>query len=162
MGVSGYNHSGSITINRPPEDVYAIVADVTSIGELSPVCASAVWDDPAQAGKEGATFTRHNAIGDVTWDTYCTVIASQPGREFTFISRGPAGDVELVQWGYTFEADGDSTKVTEPGQVMPAYPDFVRGGDPDMDVEARIDGMAKMAEGDIKDTRAEPKRVAES
>jgi hypothetical protein len=32
MDVSGYNHSDSITINRSPEDVYAIVSDVTRDG----------------------------------------------------------------------------------------------------------------------------------
>ena len=55
--VSGYNHSDSITIHCPPEDVYAIVSDVTRIGELSPVCQAGSWDDLAQAGKEGAWFT---------------------------------------------------------------------------------------------------------
>src|SRR5687768_11417637 len=99
MDVSGYQHSDSITIDRPPEDVYAIVSDVTRIGELSPVCKSGAWDDPAQAGQVGATFTGHNAIGDITWDTHCKVVAAEPGREFTFINEGPDGGVELVRWG---------------------------------------------------------------
>ena len=165
MDVSGYNHSDSITINRPPDDVYAIVGDVTRIGELSPVCASATWDDPAQAGKEGAWFTGHNAIGeDITWDTHCQVVAAKPGREFAFINHGRTGDVELVRWGYTFEPQGDATQVTESWQVLPAYPDFVRAGagDPNLDVTARIDGMAQMARDGIKDTLANLKRVAES
>ncbi len=80
MDVSGYQHSESITIARPPTAVYAIVSDVTRIGELSPVCRSAKWDDEGQAGKEGAWFTGHNAIGDFTWDTYCQVVVAEPGR----------------------------------------------------------------------------------
>src|SRR5204862_168011 len=119
MDVSGYQHSDSITIDRPPEDVYAIVSDVTRIGELSPVCASASWDDQAQAGKEGAWFTGHNAIGeDITWDTHCQVVTATPGREFTFIYHGREGNVELVRWGYTFEPHGDGTTVTESWQVL--------------------------------------------
>ena len=163
MDVSGYNHSDSITINRPPEDVYAIVSDVTRIGELSPVCASASWDDPAEAGRAGAWFTGHNAIGEeITWDTHCSVVTAEPGREFTFINHGREGDAELVRWGYTFEPQGDGTKVTESWQVLPAYPGFVSAGDPNLDVKTRIDGMAQMARDGIKETLANLKRVAES
>jgi len=164
MDVSGYQHSDSITINRPPHDVYAIVGDVTRIGELSPVCQSCAWDDPNQAGKVGATFTGHNVIGDITWDTHCNVVAAEPGREFAFVNRGQDGGAELVRWGYTFEPEGDGTKVTESWQVLPAYPDMVResAGDPNVDVKPRIDGMAQMARDGIKETLANLKQVAEA
>lgn len=166
MDVSHFNHSDSITIDRSPDEVYAIVSDVTRMGELSPVCTAGTWDDPSAAGKAGATFKGHNAIGkDITWDTHCTVIAAEPGREFTFINRGQDGAAELVRWGYTFEPDGSGTKVTESWEVLPAYPDMVRSGDssiPDADVEARIEGMAQMARDGIKDTLASLKRVAEA
>ena len=82
--------------------------------------------------------------------------------EFTFINHGPNGDAELVRWGYTFEPEGDGTKATESWQVLPAYPDFVRAGDPNLDVKARVEGMAQMARDGIKDTLANLKRVAES
>lgn len=162
MDVSGYRHSDSITIDRPPDDLYAIVSDVTRIGELSPVCASATWDDAGQAGQVGAWFTGHNAIGEYTWDTRCEVVAAEPGREFAFVNHGPDGEAELVRWGYTLEPSGGGTKVTESWQVLPAYPDFVRGGDPNLDVEQRIDGMAQMARDGIRDTLANLKRVAEA
>ncbi len=162
MDVSGYNHSDSITIDRSPDEVYAIVSDVTRIGELSPVCQSSTWDDPVTAGKDGAWFIGHNAIGDTTWDTHCQVVAAAPGTEFAFINHGREGDAELVRWGYTFEPQGGGTLVTESWQVLPAYPDMVRGGDPSIDVKPRIDGMAQMARDGIKDTLANLKRVAES
>jgi ligand-binding SRPBCC domain-containing protein len=162
MDVSRYNHYDSITIKRPPGDVYAIVSDVTRMGELSPVCRSCAWDDPTQAGKEGAWFTGKNAVAEFTWATHCKVVAAEAGREFTFINHGPNGDVELVRWGYTFDPQGDGTRATESWQVLPAYPDFVRAGDPNIDVQARIEGMAQMARDGIKDTLANLKRVAES
>ena len=162
MDLSEYSLTDSITIDRPPEDVYAIVSDVTRIGELSPVCKSGAWDDPAQAGKEGAMFTGHNALGEFTWDTHCRVVAADPGREFAFVNRGQAGDMELVRWGYTFEPEGDGTKVTESWQVLSDYPDMVRDGDPNVDVKPRIDGMKQMAVEGMRETLANLKRVAES
>ena len=90
------------------------------------------------------------------------VVAASPGREFTFVNHGPQGDAELVRWGYTFEEVGDHTKVTETWRVLPAYPDFVTAGDPNLDVQARIEGMAQMARDGIRDTLVNLKRVAES
>jgi ligand-binding SRPBCC domain-containing protein len=155
-------HSDSVTIARPPDVVYAMVTDVTRMGELSPVCRSGAWDDPAHAGTEGAWFSGHNAIGEFTWDTRYEAVATEPGREFSFINHGSSGDVELVRWSSTFEPEGDGTKTTESWQVLGAYPDFVSAGDPNLDIAMRIEGMARMARDGIKETLAKLKRVAES
>ena len=163
MDVSGYHHSDSITIDRSPEEVYAIVSDITRMGELSPVCTAGAWDDASLAGTKGAWFTGHNVIGDdISWDTHCEVVAAEPGHEFAFVNHGMNGDVDLVRWGYRFEAAGDGTTVTESWQVLPSYPEFVSAGDPNVDVAARIDGMAQMAREGITETLANLKRVAES
>ncbi len=162
MDVSNYNHSETVTIDLPAAALYDIVSDVTRIGELSPVCQSATWDDANLAGRAGAWFTGHNAIGEFTWDTHCKVVASEPGREFSFVNFGPEGDVELVRWGFTFEETAGGTKVTESWQVLPAYPDFVSAGDPSFDVKSRIDGMAQMAREGIATTLANLRRVARS
>ncbi len=162
MDVSGYHHADSVSINCAPAEVYSIISDVSRIGELSPVCKSAAWEDQAQAGKEGAWFGGHNVLGSYSWDTNCKVVAAQPGREFTFVNYGAGRDNALVQWGYRFEPDGAGTKVTETWQVLPGYVDFVKSGGPDVDVKARIDGMAQMAKDGIKETLGNLKRIAES
>jgi hypothetical protein len=162
MDLTPYQHLERITVARPPEDVYAIVADVTRIGELSPVCASCAWVEPATGAAAGAWFTGHNAIGEFTWDTRCRVEVADPGAEFAFVNLGPAGDVELVRWGYTFSPTADGTEVVESWQVLPDYPAFVRGDDADMDVVPRLDGMATMARDGMAATLAKLKAVAES
>jgi Polyketide cyclase / dehydrase and lipid transport len=162
MDVSHYRHSDSIAVGRPAADVYAVVSDVTRIGELSPVCTSGTWDDDAQAGKDGAWFTGHNAIGEFTWDTRCQVVTAVPGREFAFVNHGPDGNAELVRWGFTLDEHGAETQVTETWQVLPSYPDFVTADDPDADVASRLDGMAAMARDGIRDTLANLKKVAEA
>ena len=162
MDLSGYRHEGSITIDRSPDDVYAIVSDVTRTGELSPVCQACAWDDLAQAGTEGAWFTGHNVIGDLSWDTHCKVVAAQPGREFAWVNHGRDGRQELVFWGYTFEPASGGTKVTESWRILPAYPDMVLAGDPNADPAARMDGMAQLARTGIEQTLANLKRVAEA
>lgn len=161
MDVSGYQHSDSIQISRPPSNVYAIVSDVTRMGELSPVCTSCTWDDDAQAGSEGAWFTGHNAISTITWDTRCKVLTAMPDRNFTFVNYGPEGEAELVRWGFELADEEGGTRVTESWQVLPAYPGFVTAGDPNADVASRLDGMAALARDGIRDTLANLKAVAE-
>jgi ligand-binding SRPBCC domain-containing protein len=162
VDVDRFRLSDSIVIDRPPEAVYAIVSDVTRMGELSPVCRAGTWDDAAHVGAEGAWFTGHNAIGDITWDTHCQVAAAEPGREFTFVNHGREGETKLVRWSYTFASHGDGTVVTESWQVLPAYPDFVLAGNPDADVAASIQGMADLARAGITETLGNLKRVAEA
>jgi len=162
MDVSGYNYVESISIDRSPADLYAMVSDVGHVGDLSPVCVSGTWDDAADAGRVGAWFTGHNALGDFTWDTRCKVVAAEPAREFTFVNFGPNGDAELVRWSYTFVEESGATVVTESWQVLPAYPAMVSAGDDTFDVKGRIDGMAQMAKEGIGTTLANLKRIAES
>jgi hypothetical protein len=161
MDLTPYQHTESVTVACAPEEAYAVIADVSRIGELSPVCASGQWDDPATGAAPGAWFTGHNAIGEFTWDTRCRVDVAEPGREFTFTNCGGDGTSELVRWGYTFEPADGGTRVTESWQVLPDYEGFVLAGDPDADVAANIGGMAGMAREGIAATLAKLKQVAE-
>jgi hypothetical protein len=61
----------------------------------------------------GARFRGHvkrNGRGPVYWTT-CTVIASEPGREFAFGVGSSARPLNV--WRYRLEPAGDGTDVTE-------------------------------------------------
>ena len=160
MDLSGYRHSETITIDRPAEDVYDLVADVSKMGQWSPVCTGGEYD-PGDA----KWFTGHNAIGEFTWSTRCEVVAAERGREFAFVNHGTDGQSKLVRWGFSFEPSGSATRVTQSWEVLPEYENFVRGDKPDAtdeDVAARIDGMRGMALTGMPETLAKLKAEAES
>ena len=54
------------TVEAPPDITYAIIADVTRIGELSPICKAAWWDEaepaPGTPPQVGAWFTGRNEM----------------------------------------------------------------------------------------------------
>jgi Polyketide cyclase / dehydrase and lipid transport len=162
VDVSGYHHADSIRIERAPGDLYGIVSDLASMGELSPVCTSCRWDDAAGAGEQGSWFTGRNAIGDLTWETRCRVVVADPGRDFTFVVCGFDGKADLVRWGYTFEGFDGGTTVTESWQVLPGYPEFLKAEDPNADLPARIDGMADLARDGMGATLRALKAMAEA
>jgi uncharacterized protein YndB with AHSA1/START domain len=97
----------------PAERVWNLLSDVTRIGEFSPETFEAQWLDGATGPKKGARFRGHvkrNGRGPIYWTT-CTVIASEPGREFAF-GVGATGK-PLNTWRYQLEPVGDGTDVTE-------------------------------------------------
>ena len=157
--LSHFRHEHTVTVAAPPDAAYGVVADITRMGELSPVCTGGEWVE------EGKTFTGHNAIGEFTWSTTCRVEVAEPGKEFAFVNTGIDGAFELVRWGYRFRPVDGGTEVTETWQVLPDYADFVRAGAPDAtdaDVEQRVEGMAAMAREGMAATLQRLKEIVEA
>ena len=105
--------SVTVHIAAPPERVWDLVSDITRIGEFSPETFEAEWLDGASGPAVGARFRGHvkrNGIGPIYWIS-CTVMVSDPGREFTF-GVGPSGKPMNV-WSYKLAPSGDGTDVTE-------------------------------------------------
>jgi hypothetical protein len=118
MDTSAYRNDASITIDRPADQLYDLVSDVSKMGRWSPVCTGGTYDE------DGEWFTGTNTIGDGSWETRCRVVAADPGREFAFVNHGLEGRIEMVRWGFTFRPlDDGSTEVTQTWEVLPTYAD---------------------------------------
>jgi hypothetical protein len=77
--VTDLEFSDSLLIARRPDELYALVSDVTRMGEWSPVCRQCWWDEGA--GPEvGAWFTGRNQTPERVWETRSQVVAAEPGR----------------------------------------------------------------------------------
>ncbi len=100
-----------------PERIWDLIADVTRIGEYSPETFEAEWLDGATGPVAGARFRGHvkrNGRGPTYWTT-CTVLASEPAREFAFCvgSRDKPANVWRYRLEPTGDGTGDGTDVTE-------------------------------------------------
>ena len=107
----GETRQASIRIAAPSEQLWAMVADVTRMGEWSPENVGGRWLGDATGPAVGARFRGSNRRGWRRWSTTCTVVAAEPMRAFAF-------DVEVAgipasRWIYEFRPDGDATVVTE-------------------------------------------------
>lgn len=106
---------GSVTVHMsaPPEKVWALVSDVTRIGEFSPETFEAEWLDGATGPAVGAKFRGHvkrNERGPTYWTT-CKVIGCDEPRLFSF--GVVFKDKVANTWGYRIEPAGDGCDVTE-------------------------------------------------
>ena len=94
--------SVTIHMNATPEQVWALVSDVTRIGEFSPETFEAEWLDGATGPAVGARFRGHvkrNEKGPIYWST-CEVTVCEPLEEFMFA---------VVQGGYAVWGDSPAS-----------------------------------------------------
>jgi hypothetical protein len=108
-----------------PDEVWALVSDVTRIGEFSPETFEAVWTHGATGPAVGARFKGHvkrNGVGPTYWSP-CTVTRCEEKEVFEF-AVGLDGNA-LTTWGYRLDAEGDGTRVTEYFRLSPKW--YLRG-----------------------------------
>ncbi len=111
MAIEGMQGSKTIHIQAQPQALWSMVSDVTRMGQWSPETRGAEWVDDATGPGVGARFKGHNQRGRVKWSTTCTITASEPGREFSFVVGTP--NKPKTTWSYRFAASGSGTDVTE-------------------------------------------------
>lgn len=98
-------------IAAPAEKVWAMVADVTRMGEWSPENEGATWLRGATDPKPGATFRGRNRNGKKKWTSVGTIVDAQPGRLLTFRVTVPG--LKVAEWRYAFETTATGCRVTE-------------------------------------------------
>jgi hypothetical protein len=115
--------SVTVHMKAPADKVWALLSDVTRIGEFSPETFEAEWTDGATGPAVGAHFKGHvkrNGKGPIYW-TPCKVTVSEPGEAFEFAVLGPK-DMVVNTWGYRIEPKGEESDVSEYFQLSQALP----------------------------------------
>jgi hypothetical protein len=98
-------------IAADPQQVWALVSDVTRMGEWSPETTSCRWVGDSDGPSVGARFRGSNKHRWLRWTTTCTVTAAVPGERFTFDVDYTG--VPISTWSYAFAADPAGCVVTE-------------------------------------------------
>jgi uncharacterized protein YndB with AHSA1/START domain len=97
-------HRAEIDVDAPPERVYALVADVTRMGEWSPECIRCRWLGPDREPRVGARFRGTSRKGWRRWSTVSTVVAAVPGQSFGF--EVTYFGLPVATWQYDLRPDG--------------------------------------------------------
>jgi len=148
-------YSDSLFVARDPQDVYALVSDVTRMGQWSPVCRACWWDDPDAGPVAGAWFTGRNETPERVWETRSQVTVAD-GRSFVWEVNGG-----WVRWGFTVAPAADGTRLTEHWHLLPRGVEGF-GERYGADAEAQIAERTAAAHSGIPETLAAIKRTAES
>jgi hypothetical protein len=149
--------SDSIVVAVDPDRLYALVSDVTRIGEFSPQCRACWWDEGG-GPTVGSYFTGRNDDGKRTWETRSRVVAAEPGREFAWVVNDG-----WVRWGFALEPVEDPAGGTRLTESWAFQPEGIRGfherfGD---HADEQIAIRSESAKSGIPVTLAAIKRTAE-
>ena len=153
-------HADSIVVRSSPEELYALVSEVTRTGEWSPVCRACWWDEGWRGEdggpRVGAWFTGRNEVPGRTWETRSRVVVADPGREFAWLVGG-----SLVRWSFTLEPVAGGTRLTESWEFLPAGQELFaeRYG---ADAAAQVADRTRAAREGIPATLAAIARIAEA
>ena len=102
----------SIEIAATPETVYALVSDITRMGDWSPECVRCAWTKGATGPEVGARFKATNkGRRGPAWFNTPTVTVAEPSHEFAFNRHGPG--IGSYTWRYLMEPTMTGTRVTE-------------------------------------------------
>ena len=102
----------SVDIAAPPDRVYALVSDITRMGEWSPECIRCTWSKGATGPVVGARFRATNrGERGPAWFNSPVVTVAEPGREFAFNRSGLA--IGSYTWRYVFTPTETGTHLTE-------------------------------------------------
>jgi len=104
-----YQHD-SVDIAASPEAVYALVSDITRMGEWSPEASGGQWLDGG-TGKVGDLFEGHNRTPEREWTRECEVAKADEGQDFTFVVGGVAAN--CTWWSYEMSPTETGTTLTE-------------------------------------------------
>jgi uncharacterized protein YndB with AHSA1/START domain len=111
MAAEGVEGQATVHIQAPPEKVYAMISDVTRMGEWSPETHRCEWIDGAAGPTVGARFKGSNKRGILRWSTKPTVTVADAGNEFTFEVGAPGK--EDTRWSYKLTPKDGGTDLTE-------------------------------------------------
>jgi uncharacterized protein YndB with AHSA1/START domain len=98
-------------VDASAAEVWAMVSDITRMGEWSPENEGARWTGGATGPRPGAGFRGVNRKGSRTWRTAGRVVASDPGRLFSF--RITVLGLPSSEWQYHVESTAGGCRVTE-------------------------------------------------
>lgn len=153
--MSELRYSDSVLIDRSPEEVYDMVADVTRMGDWSPITQACWWDEGAGPWP-GSEFTGRNSTPDRTWETRSQVVVADRPREFAF----EVGQ-SFVRWSYTVTPQEGGTRLTESWEFLPAGLAHFQQRYRD-DAEAQVAERTAAARSGIPQTLAAIKAAAEA
>jgi hypothetical protein len=98
-------------IAAPADELWARVANIDRMGDLSPENVGGKWLGDATGPAVGAKFKGDNQNGTKKWSTTVRVIECEPGRAFAF--KVSAGPFKVARWTYRFEPADGGCRVTE-------------------------------------------------
>jgi hypothetical protein len=122
MDVSELRTSSSVTVAASPEELYAFIADMPRMGEVSPECTGGTWASGDRG--VGALFIGSNQRPERSWQRRVRMAVVDPPHTVAWENFGDPGQAlsadeqPAARWTYSFVAVDGGTEVTESWELF--------------------------------------------
>jgi hypothetical protein len=125
MDLTTLRTSACLDIVATQERLYAFIAEMSRMGEISPECVGGSWVSDARG--PGAIFIGLNAAGDTRWRRRIRIETANPPYEFSWLNLGdPDESVDegpgIARWGFAFRPIDGGTRVEETWALINEHP----------------------------------------
>jgi uncharacterized protein YndB with AHSA1/START domain len=108
-----------VDVDAPVPDVWAVVADVTRVGEWSHECRSAEWT--SGAGPDlGARFRGSNRARGLSWNRTCEIVAVDEPHELVWRTVPTWLFPDSTEWRIELQPSERGTRITQTFRVLHA------------------------------------------
>jgi uncharacterized protein YndB with AHSA1/START domain len=101
-----------------PEQVWALLADVTRTGEWSHETQGGEWLDGASGAAPGARFRGRNRNGRTRWSRVCEVLAADAPRAISWRTVPSRLYRDSTVWTYELTPTADGCRITQRFEVL--------------------------------------------
>jgi hypothetical protein len=108
-----------VVVDAPIDAVWAVVADVTRVGEWSHECRRVEWLGGASEAKPGVRFRGANVAGPWKWSRVNEVVIADEPRTFAWRTVPTTFFPDSTEWRIELDPDG-GTRITQAYRVVRA------------------------------------------
>jgi uncharacterized protein YndB with AHSA1/START domain len=114
------NSRVEVDVDASVQDVWAVISDVTRVGEWSHECSSAEWTSEPGRAAPGARFRGGNRAGWLRWSRSCEIVAVDEPREIVWRTVPSWRFPDSTQWRVALQPTDRGTRITQTFHVLRA------------------------------------------
>lgn len=114
----GTSARASVNVAAPLDTVWALVADVTRVGEWSIECRRCAWLDGATEAVPGARFRGYNRRNATMWSRTCVVDEVEPRRRISWHTVPTRLLPDSTAWSFDLQPDGTGFRLNQSMEVL--------------------------------------------
>jgi uncharacterized protein YndB with AHSA1/START domain len=126
MGTLPRTGQVEVEVSATPEQVWALLADVTRAGEWSHETQGGEWLDGASGAEPGARFRGRNRNGRTRWSRVCEVVTADAPRAISWRTVASRLYRDSTVWTYELAPTADGCRITQRFEVVRLGPVFDR------------------------------------
>jgi uncharacterized protein YndB with AHSA1/START domain len=122
MGTLPKSGSAAVDVDATPEQVWAVLADITRTGEWSHETQGGEWLDGATAAGPGARFRGRNRNGRTKWSRVCEVLTADAPDAISWRTVPSRLYPDSTRWTYELAPIDGGCRITQRFEVLKINP----------------------------------------